>query len=66
MKNIMLTILVVMSLAFCGGCDILEAMLGNVGGYDLSACGDSPSVCIELVFDNIDKIEYDIGDIFGF
>lgn len=38
------------------GCSLLESLLSDVGGLNLSACGKSPSICAELYFDNIDLI----------
>ncbi len=51
--------LIMLSLLFLSlsGCGVVEGLLSDVDGYDLSACAAAPTVCIELALDNIDKVE---------
>lgn len=50
--------LIVLSLLLSlSGCGVAEGLLSDVDGWDLSACASAPTVCIELAWDNIDKIE---------
>ncbi len=37
------------------GCALVDSLLSDVGGLDLTACQSDYGVCIELFFDNADK-----------
>jgi hypothetical protein len=56
MKKWLVLGLFIVLLTTLTGCSIVDALLGNVNGYDLTACGHYPSACWELAWDNRDKL----------
>jgi len=40
----------------CTGCEMLEDLLSDVNGWDLSVCANYPGACWEYYWDNFDKI----------
>lgn len=44
-------------LMLCSGCNILEGLASDVGGWDVSACVAGFDTCWELFTDNADKFE---------
>ncbi len=49
--------LAILSILLISGCSAADWFLSDLGGLDLSACLEHPSVCWNLYFDNIDKIQ---------
>ena len=51
--------LLILTLSSVSGCVIVDALLSDIGGYDLSACSSWTGfqVCSQLVLDNLDKID---------
>jgi len=54
MKKISIVLLLIV---MCGGCNILEQSVSDVGGWDLSACVGDFGTCWELFWDNSDRFE---------
>lgn len=59
MKKIVCLILFSVAAINAGCSTIVEAVLSDVGGVDLTACARGPSVCTELFFDNYDRFNDD-------
>jgi len=59
MKKTLIGLVFVIVMCMSSGCKatdwILEGVLSDVEGWDLSACASKLSVCIELFTDNQDK-----------
>lgn len=53
-----LTLILVLS----SGCTIVDALLSNVNGYDLTGCSNGWSVCWELYWDNVDRLPSGPGE----
>ena len=52
-----MSIFLVICLLGCTGCDLLEGLASDVGGWDVSACVSGFDTCWELFTDNADKFE---------
>lgn len=57
MKKLVLSMLLVGVVWTSTGCDWSEVLLGNIYGWDVSACGHYPSACFELFIDNYDNLD---------
>lgn len=53
----LVSVLLVFCLLCCSGCDLLENLVDDVGGWDVSACVSGFDTCWELFTDNADKFE---------
>lgn len=57
MSKILCTLLLVVCLFGCSGCNLVEGLVEDVGGWDVSACVSGFSTCWDLFWDNSDKFE---------
>lgn len=63
-KNLCIIALII-CVSICGGCNFLETMVSDVGGWDFSACVDGFGTCWEFYFDNADNLGNDPSAITG-
>lgn len=56
MRNLIILLVIALVVALTPGCVIVESLLSDVGGFDLTACEGNYDVCAELYFDNVDNI----------
>ncbi len=55
MRKKLCIIFLTSSMFLCSGCHLLEGLVSNVGGWDVSACVSGFSTCWELFTDNSGK-----------
>lgn len=54
MKRVLLIILSITALSLCG-CDLIDTIFEDIGGWDLTACVHYPEACWEFYWDNTDQ-----------
>jgi hypothetical protein len=57
MRKILCTLLLAVGLFLCSGCKLLENMVSDVQGWNMSACVNGIDVCWQLFWDNSEKFE---------